>query len=194
MDLVMGIVIGIGLSAACGCRLFVPFLGMGIAQAAGHLTLAPGFEWLGSTPALVALSTATALEIAGYYIPWVDNLLDTAATPAAAIAGTMAMAGQLGDASPLLQWSLAAIAGGGTALTVQGGTALTRAASTGTTGGLGNFVVSTLEWMAAFALTVLAIVVPFVALLIVLAIGYQSFRLLGRLLWNRPRPALIETP
>ena len=98
MDLVMGVVIGIGLSAACGCRLFVPFLGMGIAHAAGHLTLAPGFEWLGSTPALVALSTATALEIAGYYIPWVDNLLDTAATPAAAIAGTMTMAGQLGDA------------------------------------------------------------------------------------------------
>ncbi len=194
MDLVMGIVIGIGLSAACGCRLFVPFLGMGIAQAAGHLTLAPGFEWLGSTPALVALSTATAMEIAGYYIPWVDNLLDTAATPAAAIAGTMAMAGQLGDASPLLQWSLAAIAGGGTALTVQGGTALTRAASTGTTGGLGNFVVSTLEWMAALVLTVLAIVLPFVALLFVLVIGYQSFRLLGRLLWSRPRPALIETP
>ena len=63
MGTVMGLIVGIGLSAACGFRVFVPLLGMSIANLAGHLTLSPGFEWIGSWPALVAFGTATILEI-----------------------------------------------------------------------------------------------------------------------------------
>ncbi len=170
MDIALGLIIGIGLSAACGFRLFVPFLVMGIAHQAGHLPLADGFEWIGSTPALIAFGTATVLEIVAYYIPWIDNLLDTVTTPSAAIAGTLLAASQLGEASPLMQWSLAAIAGGGTSLTVQGGTTAARAVSTGTTGGTGNFILATIEWMMAVFLGILAIVLPVVCLLIVIAI------------------------
>src|SRR5712664_1230066 len=110
METVLSICLGIGLSAACGFRVFVPLLIMSIASLSGHLTPAHGFEWIGSYPALVAFSVATALEIAGYYIPWVDHLLDTIASPAAIIAGTIITASMVGGMSPLLKWTLAVIA------------------------------------------------------------------------------------
>src|SRR5215475_13958065 len=112
METLLSICIGIGLSAACGFRVFVPLLAMSIAALSGHLTLAQGFAWIGSYPTLIAFSVATCLEIAGYYIPWVDHLLDTIATPAAIIAGTIVTASMVTDVSPFLKWTLAVIAGG----------------------------------------------------------------------------------
>ena len=88
METVLSLLVGIGLSAACGFRVFVPLLMVSISAMSGHLVLAPGFEWLGSLPALIAFSVATCLEIAGYYVPWVDHLLDSVSTPAAVVAGT----------------------------------------------------------------------------------------------------------
>ena len=90
------------MSAACGFRVFVPLVVMSIAALTGHLTLAHGFEWVGSYPALVAFAVATCVEIAGYYVPWIDNLLDTIATPAAIIAGTLMTASLVTDLSPFL--------------------------------------------------------------------------------------------
>src|SRR5438067_10477668 len=112
MDTVLGIMAGIGLSAACGFRVFVPLLVMSVAAISGHLTLAPGFQWIGSYPALNAFSVATGLEVAGYYIPWLDNFLDSISTPAAIIAGTIITASMVTGLSPFLKWTLASIAGG----------------------------------------------------------------------------------
>src|SRR6266404_3033095 len=105
METLLSICVGVGLSAACGFRVFVPLLVMSIAAASGHLTLAHGFEWIGSNPALVAFSVATVVEIAAYYIPWVDNLLDAIATPAAVIAGTLVTASMVTGTSPFLKWT-----------------------------------------------------------------------------------------
>jgi hypothetical protein len=170
METLLSICLGIGLSAACGFRVFVPLLFMNVASLTGHLTLAHGFEWLGSYPALITFSVATVVEVAGYYIPWVDHLLDTIATPAAVIAGTIVTASVVTDMSPFLKWTLAVIAGGGAAGLVQGGTVLTRGASTATTGGLANPIVSTIELAGAVVTSILAIVAPVlaVALFIVL--------------------------
>ena len=158
MDLLLSIGIGIGLSAACGFRVFVPLLGINIAVMSGHLELAQGFEWMGTNTAFAALLVATLLEIAAYYIPFVDNLLDTIATPAAFIAGTLATASVVGDTSALLQWALALIAGGGTAGTVQVGTVAVRGASSMATAGTGNAAVATAEDAGSVTLTVLAVV------------------------------------
>ena len=78
MEMFLSILIGLGLSAACGFRVFIPLLVMSLASRSdvGHLTLGDGFAWIGSDAALIAFGAATVLEIAGYYIPWVDNLLD----------------------------------------------------------------------------------------------------------------------
>src|SRR6266536_5351945 len=113
MDTLLAICLGIGLSAACGFRVFVPMLVMSIASLSGHLTLAPSFSWLGTYPALITFSIATALEIGGYFIPWVDHLLDTMATPAAIVAGSVVTAAIVTNMSPMMKWTLAIIAGGG---------------------------------------------------------------------------------
>jgi hypothetical protein len=170
METLLSICVGIGLSAACGFRVFVPLLVVNIAALSGHLTLGHGFEWLASYPALIAFSVATCLEIAGYYIPWVDHFLDTIASPAAVVAGTIITASMITDMSPFLKWTLAAIAGGGVAGLVQGTTVLTRGASTVTTGGLANPFFATIELGGAFFTSVLAIVAPIVAVVLMLAL------------------------
>ena len=183
MEILLSICLGIGLSAACGFRVFVPLLVMSIASLSGHLHLAHGFEWIGSSPALIALSVATALEIAGYYLPWVDHLLDTMATPAAVVAGTVVTASLVADMSPFLRWTLAVIAGGGAAGLVQATTVATRGASLVTTGGLGNPVVATLELAGAVVTSVLTLFVP-VLVVALLAVFLVVF---GRKLYRRTR-------
>ncbi len=179
-ETLLSICLGIGLSAACGFRVFVPLLVMSIASLAGHLSLAPGFQWIGTYPALITFSAATAIEIAGYYIPWVDHALDTIATPAAIIAGTVVTASMVTGMSPMLKWCLAIIAGGGAAGLVQGATVVTRAASTATTGGLGNPLFATIELGAAAITSLAALLVP-VLVVVVLALVFAFF---GRKLYR----------
>ncbi|MFZ5756912.1 MAG: DUF4126 domain-containing protein [Pseudomonadota bacterium] len=169
MEIVYALLIGIGIAAASGFRVFLPLLGLALAARFGGITLGEDFGWLVSDAALVALATATVLEIGAYYLPLVDHLLDAFTSPMAVIAGTLATAAMLaGIEDPLLKWGLALVAGGGAAGVVQTGSVLARAASTATTGGLGNPVVATLEWISAVVVTLLALLAPVVAVLILL--------------------------
>lgn len=156
-----------------------------VASHGGYLDLAPGFEWIGTYPAMGAFGVATVLEIGAYYIPWLDNLLDTVATPAAVIAGTVLMASVVGDVHPLLQWSLALIAGGGAAAAVQGSTVAVRGVSTATTGGLLNPIASTGELAGSIVTAILAVVAPVLA--VVLIVG--AFIVLTRFTLKRHRAA-----
>jgi hypothetical protein len=184
LEVILSVLVGVGLSAACGFRVFIPLLVISIASKTAHLTLAPGFDWMGTWPAIVAFSVATALEITAYYVPWLDNLLDTIATPAAIVAGVIVTAACIGDMSPFLKWTLAVVAGGGAAGAVQTVTVAARAASTTLTGGLGNVVVSTAENAGSAILSVLAILVPIAAIIAIVAT-------LSLLVWRilRRRPA-----
>lgn len=168
METIIGLAVGTGLSAACGFRVFVPLLGLGVAALSGYLTLSQGFQWLGTWPAVVAFATATVLEICAYYVPWVDNMLDALMTPAAVAAGTISTASMMGNVSPFLKWSAAIIAGGGISAIVQGGTVALRTKSSAATGGMTNSMVSTVELAGSTLLTVCAIVVPAICLIIVL--------------------------
>ncbi len=178
MELFISIAIGIGLSAACGFRVFVPLLIMNLAAINGLLQLSPGFAWIGTHYATMAFTTATILEVFGYYIPVVDHLLDLLATPAAVVAGTVVTASTITDMSPFLKWTLSLIAGGGIAGLVQGGTAAVRAGSMLTTAGIGNPIVATLELVAAIGTALLAILVP---VLCVVLLGVGCVALIGRL-------------
>ncbi len=173
MEMLLGIFLGIGLSAACGFRIFVPPLIMSIAALSGHLELAQEIQWMGTYPALIAFGVATSAEILGYYIPWFDNLLDTIAAPAAVLAGTLITASFVGDMNPIMQWTLALIAGGGSAGITQAATSIVRLASTATTGGIGNPVVSTMEAVGALFMSVVAIVLPVLA--VIMLIGLTLF-------------------
>jgi len=181
MELLLSICVGLGLSAACGFRIFVPLLITSIAAHSGHLSLAPSFDWIGSPAALTAFSIATALEVGAYYIPWLDNFLDTVATPAAVVAGTVVTASMVTDVSPFLKWSLAVVAGGGVAGAVQATTVLARGFSLTGTGGLANPLVATAELGGSLLTAVAAILAPlFAIVLVLLLIGVAGYKLLRR--------------
>ncbi len=179
-QLFLGAALGLGLAAAVGFRVFVPFLLVAIAAKGGQVHLAGGFEWLGSDMALIIFGIAALLEIAAYFIPFFDHLLDTVAGPAAVIAGTVLMASTLVDMAPWLRWTVAIVAGGGTAGLLHGATSSLRMGSTATTGGLGNPAFATFETGASTALTILAMLLPLVALALVVFLIVRTIRLAGR--------------
>jgi hypothetical protein len=174
--LILGLAGGIGLAAASGFRVFVPLLGVALAVRLGQMTPGEEWAWVGEPVAVIALGVAVAMEVAAYLIPWLDNALDSVATPAAVIAGTLLTALMLGDAPPALQWILAVVAGGGTAGVVQTGTVLARVTSLGATGGAANPLVSIGEGLLSVLFTVLAVLVPLVALALLAGVGIWWMR------------------
>ncbi|MFO7570485.1 MAG: DUF4126 domain-containing protein [Smithellaceae bacterium] len=185
METFLSIAIGIGLAAACGFRVFVPLLILNIAAFTGYLFLPDGFAWMGSPYATIAFAVATVCEILAYYVPWLDNALDTIATPAAMIAGTITSAAVFTDISPFLKWTMALIAGGGIAGFVQASTVLLRGKSLLFTGGAGNPVMSTLELVFAMTLALLALFAPVLALVLVVGFVFWALRKMAKRLWKR---------
>lgn len=185
LDPISGLVavsLGLGLSAASGFRVFLPpmllsgAINFGLMDPSGHLAMLDGWE------AFSLLLIAVVLEIGSYLIPWIDNLLDVVASPAAVVAGIALMGTVLGSETnfdPIVQWSIAAVGGGGAAGTVQAGTVATRAVSTGTTGGLANPIVSIGEAFMAILITVLAILAPVLCVILVLSGGVFAARMIG---------------
>ncbi|MGC1344728.1 MAG: DUF4126 domain-containing protein, partial [Methyloceanibacter sp.] len=120
------------------------------------------------------------VEILAYYISGVDNLLDTLATPAAVVAGTLVTAAVITDLPPMVKWTTAIIAGGGVAGVTQGVTALLRAKSTVLTGGIGNPVIATAELGGSLLLSLLALAAPLIALLVVVVFLWLTIRLIRK--------------
>lgn len=197
MDEFMAVFAGIGLAAACGFRVFVPLFVASLAANTGmeseflgsfNLEQVLGeHHWLGSTPVTIMLGVATAVEIGAYYVPWIDNALDTVATPLAVAAGTL-IAGTMmpefmGDGS--FKWALAMVAGGGTAGVVQGASVITRGTSTATTGGVGNPAISTAELGGSLLTAGLAIFIPILAGILVIFLLYFVVRTIFRFFKRR---------
>jgi hypothetical protein len=176
-ETIISILLGIGLAASSGFRVFVPLFVLSLATHVGYIPVGDSFTWIGSVAAIICLGIATVAEILGYYIPFVDNLLDTISLPLAGIAGTVAMASTMLNLDPMLTWGLALIAGGGTAAAISTTTAATRAASSVKTAGLGNPIVSTTETATASFLSVLAIFFPIIAFIFVVLLVFIGFKL-----------------
>ena len=181
MDVVqifLSLSLGLGLAAACGFRVFIPPLTMGVGSRLDLYKLEGSFVWVDDTWAIAIFAVATLLEIGGYFIPWIDNLLDTVATPAAIIGGIFVTSASLeGELDPSAQWTLSVIAGGSVSGVIQLGTVATRAISTGTTGGLANPIISLLEAVASIlciliSLFLVAIIPIVIIFLIWKSIGY----------------------
>lgn len=169
-EAIISIFLGIGLAASVGFRVFLPLFAMSLAAYFEVIPLSENWQWIGTVPALIALGVAMFLEIFAYYIPFIDNMLDSIAVPLAAIAGTAVMVSTMADLSPMITWALAIIAGGGTASVVKSASAGTRLTSSVTTAGLGNPVVSTVETGGAVVMSLASIFMPFVAIILVIII------------------------
>ncbi|MEC3908179.1 DUF4126 domain-containing protein [Tamlana sp. 2201CG12-4] len=178
-ETIISICLGVGLSASVGFRVFLPLFALSAASYLGVWELNESWQWIGSTAALVTLGVATLVEIFAYFIPYIDNLLDSMAVPLAALAGTAIMLSTVADLSPVITWALAIIAGGGTAAAISGTSGTTRLASTATTGGLGNPIVSVFETGSALVMSILSIFLPIlagIAVIIILLIIFKLYK------------------
>jgi hypothetical protein len=170
IETIVSVCLGIGLASATGFRVFLPVFALSLASYFNIIPLNESWAWIGGIPALISFGAAMIFEIFGYYIPFIDNLLDTIATPLAAVAGFVVMASTLVDINPTLTTIFAIIAGGGTASAMQGMTTMTRLTSSVKTAGIGNPVVATAETGTAITLSTLAIFLPIVAIIVVVVI------------------------
>jgi uncharacterized membrane protein len=176
VQLIPPVALAICLSAACGMRVFLPPFFIGLAAHYGYLDLADqGLAWLGNWQALTICGVACVVEACAFYIPYLDNLLDTIASPLAIIAGIALSSSLLSNYDPAIKWSAAVIAGGGAAGLMQGSTVAVRAASTGLTGGLGNFIVATLELLGSILLTLFAVLLPVLGVFVVIGFFYLTY-------------------
>ena len=191
LDTVVELMLAISLSSAAGFRVFVPLLILSAAAVLGHVDLPANFDWIETPQALGLFGIAAVLEILGYAIPWFDHALDIVATPSAILAGTVMTASLAPEMDPLVKWTLALVAGGGTAGLTKTLMNLLRGTSTATTGGLANPVLSALELVAAVAISALAVSLPIAAgIAVIVGIGFVIYRLWRFLKVFRERTAL----
>lgn len=188
VEIIIAALTGIGLSAACGFRIFLPLLALNLASMFGYIGLAPGFEWIAGKPVTVAFGLATVLEIIAYYVPWLDNVMDTIASPVSVIAGTIATASLITDIPPSLKWTISIIAGGGIAGLLQGATVALRAKSSLFTGGLANFIVASLELAASLIVSLLSILIPVAAFVLTLLLFIYGIILARRVYLKKKIP------
>ena len=192
MEFVLALSLGLGLAAASGFRVFLPPFLYGLAIRFDFtpidISVQGASEWMSSDLGLLLLGSAMVLEILAYYVPWLDNLMDTIASPAAISAGFVMVYSTLGEANPVVQWALSIIAGGGVSGTIQIGTVSVRALSTMTTAGIANPLVSTAEAGASIFCTILAILLPLLALIFTILALLMSVKYIQ----NRKQKMAIE--
>lgn len=181
MEYLLPVALGVSLAAATGFRVFLPLLITGLAAKAGYLPMTESMNWIATTPALLMLAVAATTEIIAYYVPLLDNLLDGLAGPTAVVAGIAVSYAVMGDLPPMLKWTLAIIAGGGAAAATQSVTTLLRGTSTVVTMGLGNSAVTTAEIIGAVLLSLLAILLPYLALAAVVIFVIVAWRFVMRM-------------
>ncbi|OBX21215.1 MULTISPECIES: DUF4126 domain-containing protein [Bizionia] len=186
LETILSIFLGVGLAASVGFRVFVPLFALSLSAYFNVLELNTSWLWLGSLTAVITFGVATLFEIFAYYIPFFDNLLDTIAIPLAAIAGTAIVVSTTIDLNPVVTWSLAIIAGGGSATAIASTSSATRLASTATSAGFANPIVSTIETVMAVFMTIISLVLPVLALILVLVILALSFKIFKKFRTSKP--------
>ncbi len=104
-ETMISICLGIGLAASVGFRVFLPLFTLSLAAYFDVWQLNESWQWIGSVTALITLGVATLVEIIAYFIPYIDNLLDSITVPLAGIAGTVIMLSTVANLDPVITWS-----------------------------------------------------------------------------------------
>ena len=190
MNIIAALCLGIGLSAACGFRVFIPPLALSMAAHGGMLQLSSEWQWLATQNAITILSIAATIEVFAYFIPWVSNFLDSIEIAVAPIAGMFMTASTLsmaGDFDPTLWWILTVIVGGATAETVELTTSVTRLAASVSTAGMGGPIVGFVEAISSIVISILAITLPILSTLLVIFLIIYGIRRILKFIAKRKR-------
>jgi hypothetical protein len=161
----------LGLSSVSGLRAYLPLLALAIgSNVTGSdgkplVALSPSFHVLGSWWIVALLVLLVIGEFLVDKVPVIDHISDAVHTVIRPLSGAIIMAGVSNPISDRSPWA-AAVLGAVLALTVHSAKAATRPAVTATTAGMGNPVISLLEDGAAVVFTVLALLAPYLAVVL----------------------------
>ena len=187
-EAISGLSAAFGLSGSAGLNAYIPLLLVALAarfpMSDPLVKLQPPFDLLGSWWAIGLIAVLLVVEIVADKIPAVDSVNDAIQTFIRPAAGAILFAGSanvITDIHPILAL--------GSGLLVAGGVHATKTAArpvvTVTTGGVGNPVVSTLEDIVAFVVSLLAILLPIIAALLLLTFLFVVIYFVRR--WRQRR-------
>ena len=185
---VVGYCTALGLATAAGLNAWIPLLATGLlARYTNAIHLDGTWANLENTGVLIALAAVAVADFVGDKVPGVDHALHAVGTviaPVTGVAAALSSSSAL-DVSPALMTIIGLVA----AETSHGTRMAIRPFSTVTTGGLGNPVVSLIEDVASVALSVVAIILPVLAALLVVAMFAVAWRVIRRLRRRRAQAA-----
>jgi len=124
------VLVGLLFSLSAGVRITLPLLALNLLAANHLVTLPSNLAWMGSTPTLILLGVACVAETLVHFVPVVGTSVKAVSTPLAFVAGTLLMAVPLSEQTPIVQWTLAGLVGGGLATFTHLGVTGARAVST----------------------------------------------------------------
>jgi uncharacterized membrane protein len=169
IEALSGIGAAFGLSGSAGLNAYIPLLIVALAARfplnTPLLQLQSPYDMLGSWWAIGIISVLLLIEIVADKIPAVDTVNDAIQTFIRPAAGAILFAGSanvITDIHPVLSLAAGLLVAGG----VHATKAVARPVVTATTVGTGNWLVSIIEDVIAFVLSVMALIVPILAGLI----------------------------
>jgi len=187
---ILAALMGLSLASASGFRVFLPPFLLSIAVRTDtlvNLDLSDtSFAIFDSNAAVLVLGIACLAEFAAYYVPWLDIFLIHSYT-AAVLSGVGMSSMVLVGTDPIMQWSFAIIAGGGSAGIIQLTTVAIRGLSSTLTLGFGNSFVASGENIASVVLTIAALLAPLIAAIFAIII----ILLLVRQVTKKPKESSI---
>ena len=181
---------GFGLATAAGLNAYIPLLAMGLLGRFTHLiTLPHGWAWLENGWVIGIVAVLLLVEIVADKIPALDSINDTVQTFVRPTAGgivfgsgTAAQTAAVTDPGEFArtgQWVPIAI-GVVTALVVHLTKTAVRPAANVATAGVAAPVLSTIEDVTSVGLVFIAILIPALVLVILLALAWAAVSLLRR--------------
>lgn len=192
---------GLGLASAAGLNAYIPMLSMGLLDRYTNLVnLPPGWAWLQNGWVIAIVATLLLVEIVADKIPALDSINDTVQTVIRPTAGgivfgsgTAAQTAAITDPGAFArtgQWVPVAI-GVVTALAVHLTKTTVRPAANAATAGVAAPVLSTVEDITSVGLTFIAILLPALVLVALMALGWAAVSLMRR---RRRRPSSVAPP
>jgi hypothetical protein len=180
---VLPALLGLGLASATGLRTFLPLLMLAVAARFGlfGIDLNDRMAWLSDWPAISALAIAAVVEFTGDKVPVVDHALNVIGAFTRPIAGAVAAGSVFAGVDPTTAAVAGVIVGAPAAFAFNAAQGGTRLASTATTGGIANPVLSLIEDVLSFVMVVLAFLAPILVPVLMVVLAVLVFRLARRI-------------
>jgi hypothetical protein len=187
MDAASQYALAYSLTTAAGVRAMLALAIVAVAIRLGLLHPAAEFMWLASPLSMWILIVVAVAEICADKVPIVDHLLHFAQVAVKPAAAAIIVGGTLhAQATPALIFLM--VIGALNALGVHAGIATVRGASTVTTAGLANPIVSAAEDVGAAGSIIVSFVAPFLTALIAICFTV-ALGLFARHAYLRVRPS-----